>query len=242
MSPSLRKAVAAAIGGGAVAIASVLITGPSGDDGLEGVSYIPYKDIVGVWTVCHGHTGKDIIPGKTYTEAECKALLNKDLATVARQINPYINVDIRTAGNGVSCLCQCGSRNDRTWPGQNAITGGAVADFDNLFDAAIARADETIRGYMGTSATITSGEQSGAVIRGVFDDPENISYAGQGVRVEGSSPSLFVRTDDVRQLRRGDTLTIGEENFWIDRISPDDGGSCHLWLGRGVPPAVNRRR
>ncbi len=76
MSPSLRKAVAAAIGGGAVAIASVLITGPGGNDGLEGVSYIPYKDIVGVWTVCHGHTGKDIMPGKTYTEAECKALLN----------------------------------------------------------------------------------------------------------------------------------------------------------------------
>ncbi|EEW2624414.1 phage tail protein, partial [Escherichia coli] len=24
-----------------------------------------------------------------------------------------------------------------------------MADFDNLFDAAIARADETIRGYMG---------------------------------------------------------------------------------------------
>ncbi|MBC0310802.1 hypothetical protein FSF52_024175, partial [Escherichia coli] len=43
-------------------------------------------------------------------------------------------------------------------------------------------------------------------------------------------------------LQRGDTLTIGEENFWVDRISPDDGGSCHLWLGRGVPPAVNRRR
>ncbi|MCI2235120.1 hypothetical protein MKK42_24130, partial [Escherichia coli] len=47
MPPSLRKAVAAAIGGGAIAIASVLITGPSGNDGLEGVSYIPYKDIVG---------------------------------------------------------------------------------------------------------------------------------------------------------------------------------------------------
>ncbi|HAI2115347.1 hypothetical protein DPW07_25710, partial [Escherichia coli] len=47
-----------------------------------------------------------------------------------------------------------------------------MADSDNLFDAAIARADETIRGYMGTSATMTSGEQSGAVIRGVFDDPE----------------------------------------------------------------------
>ncbi len=35
MPPSLRKAVAAAIGGGAIAIASVLITGPSGNDGLK---------------------------------------------------------------------------------------------------------------------------------------------------------------------------------------------------------------
>lgn len=43
MPPSLRKAVAAAIGGGAIAIASVLITGPSGNDGLEGVSYIHTK-------------------------------------------------------------------------------------------------------------------------------------------------------------------------------------------------------
>ncbi|HHU7866893.1 TPA: lysozyme RrrD, partial [Escherichia coli] len=71
-----------------------------GNDGLEGVSYIPYKDIVGVWTVCHGHTGKDIMLGKTYTKAECKALLNKDLATVARQINPYIKVDIPETTRG----------------------------------------------------------------------------------------------------------------------------------------------
>ncbi|EEC5247829.1 lysozyme [Salmonella enterica subsp. enterica] len=116
MPPSLRKAVTAAIGGGAIAIASVLITGPSGNDGLEGVSYIPYKDIVGVWTVCHGHTGKDIIPGKTYTEAECKALLNKDLATVARQINPYIKVDIpeTTRGALYSFVYNVGAGNFRT--------------------------------------------------------------------------------------------------------------------------------
>ncbi|EPW1943872.1 head-tail joining protein, partial [Escherichia coli] len=24
--------------------------------------------------------------------------------------------------------------------------------------------------------------------------------------------------------------------------SPDDGGSCYLWLNRGQPPALNRRR
>lgn len=129
MSPSLRKAVAAAIGGGAVAIASVLITGPSGDDGLEGVSYIPYEDIVGVWTVCHGHTGKDIIPGKTYTEAECKALLNKDLATVARQINPYINVDIpeTTRGALYSFVYNVGAGNFRTSTLLRKINQGDIA-------------------------------------------------------------------------------------------------------------------
>ncbi|MDU2128401.1 MAG: lysozyme [Escherichia coli] len=90
MSPALRNSVIAAISGGAIAIASVLITGPSGNDGLEGVSYIPYKDIVGVWTVCHGHTGKDIMLGKTYTEAECKALLNKDLATTRGALYSFV--------------------------------------------------------------------------------------------------------------------------------------------------------
>ncbi|EET2724170.1 hypothetical protein FJS90_003819 [Escherichia coli] len=90
-----------------------------------------------------------------------------------------------------------------------------MADSDNLFDAAIARADETIRGYMGTSATMTSGELSGAVIRGVFDDPENISYAGQGVRVEGSSPSLFVRTKGQRSSLKGggSVLVVGNRRI-----------------------------
>ncbi|WP_252354694.1 head-tail joining protein, partial [Escherichia coli] len=85
-------------------------------------------------------------------------------------------------------------------------------------------------------------------VRGSPESTQGGSSAGacgckrQGVRVEGSSPSLFVRTDDVRQLRRGDTLTINGEMFWVDRVSPDDGGSCYLWLNRGQPPAVNRRR
>lgn len=94
MSPALRKSVIAVVGGGAIAIASALITGPTGNDGLEGVRYKPYQDVVGVWTVCYGHTGKDIMLGKTYTETECRALLNKDLNTVAHQINPYIKQPI----------------------------------------------------------------------------------------------------------------------------------------------------
>lgn len=79
MPQKLKNSVIAAIPAGAIAIAAALITGPTGNDGLEGVRYQPYRDVVGVWTVCWGHTGKDIILGKTYTKAECRALLDKDL-------------------------------------------------------------------------------------------------------------------------------------------------------------------
>lgn len=81
-------------GAGAIAIAAALITGPNGNDGLEGVRYQPYQDVVGVWTVCYGHAGKDIILGKTYTKAECQTLLDKDLALVAARIDPLIKVSI----------------------------------------------------------------------------------------------------------------------------------------------------
>ncbi|EBM3221540.1 lysozyme [Salmonella enterica] len=103
-------------GAGAIAIAAALITGPNGNDGLEGVRYQPYQDVVGVWTVCFGHTGKDIMPGKTYTKAECQALLDKDLNTVARQINPYIKVPLpeTTRGALYSFAYNVGAGNFRT--------------------------------------------------------------------------------------------------------------------------------
>lgn len=77
MSTRLRNSVIAAVGGGAIAIASALITGPTGNDGLEGVRYHPYQDVVGVWTVCYGHTGKDIMLGKRYTELNAARCLVK---------------------------------------------------------------------------------------------------------------------------------------------------------------------
>lgn len=45
----------------------------------EGVEYRAYRDVVGVWTVCYGHTGPDIKVGKLYTQAECDALLITDI-------------------------------------------------------------------------------------------------------------------------------------------------------------------
>lgn len=116
MPPKLKNSVIAAITAGAIAIAAALITGPTGNDGLEGVRYQPYRDVVGVWTVCYGHTGRDIMLGKTYTETECKALLDKDLSTVARQINPYIKVPIpeTTRGALYSFVYNVGTGNFKT--------------------------------------------------------------------------------------------------------------------------------
>ena len=101
-----------------------------------------------------------------------------------------------------------------------------MADYDNLFDEAMARADTTIRGVMGAEARITSGSLSGVTLRGVFDDPENIGFA----------------ESDVSGLERLDTLMVNGREFWVDRVGSDDCGSCHVWLGSGLPPGGSRRR
>ncbi|MGC6230436.1 lysozyme [Hafnia paralvei] len=89
MNSSLRARISATIGGGAIAIATVML---SGKGGLEGREYVPYKDVVGIITVCDGHTGKDIILNKRYSDAECDALTKADLERIAKQVNPSIKV------------------------------------------------------------------------------------------------------------------------------------------------------
>lgn len=89
LSPALRNKIASAIGGGAIAIATVML---SGNVGLEGREYDPYKDVVGIITVCDGHTGNDIIINKRYSDAECDALTKSDLERIAKQVNPSIKV------------------------------------------------------------------------------------------------------------------------------------------------------
>ena len=88
LSPALRKSLIAAAGGGAIAIAGALIPN------LEGSKSKPYLDVGGVLTVCYGHTGPDIIRTKTYTETECKAMLDKDLQPFARSVNRSVKVPV----------------------------------------------------------------------------------------------------------------------------------------------------
>ncbi|QUN06447.1 lysozyme [Shewanella yunxiaonensis] len=46
---------------------------------FEGYSAQAYYDIAQKLSVCRGHTGSEIIIGKTYTEEECNALFARDI-------------------------------------------------------------------------------------------------------------------------------------------------------------------
>ncbi|MFM1333065.1 lysozyme [Yersinia enterocolitica] len=89
VSSHLMKKIYGVVAGGAMAIAIALV---GGSDGLEGREYMPYRDVVGVLTVCDGHTGKDIVPSKRYSDAECDALLHQDLIPVFAAIDRIVNV------------------------------------------------------------------------------------------------------------------------------------------------------
>lgn len=93
MNPTLRNKLVAAIAGGsgAITIAAVML---GNADGLEGRRYYAYQDVVGIWTVCDGHTGADVRRGHRYTDRECDALLQSDLRKVAAAIDPLIKVRI----------------------------------------------------------------------------------------------------------------------------------------------------
>lgn len=81
----------------------------------EGTEYRAYKDIVGVSTVCHGHTGNDIIQNKLYTKKECEALLTKDLykhakgmlecTNVPLNVNQFVAFTMFTYNVGVGNFC-----------------------------------------------------------------------------------------------------------------------------------------
>lgn len=95
MNPTLRNKLIAGITGGASAITlAAMMLGKA--DGLEGRRYYAYQDVVGVWTVCDGHTGDDIRRGHRYTDRECDALLDNDLRQMARVIDPLIRVNVPT--------------------------------------------------------------------------------------------------------------------------------------------------
>lgn len=66
MTPKRRAAIIAA---------AISVAAP-----MEGLRQYAYYDPPGILTVCYGHTGPDVVKGKKYDLAQCKALLAQDMA------------------------------------------------------------------------------------------------------------------------------------------------------------------
>lgn len=53
--------------------------------------HVAYKDTSGVWTIGYGHTGADVKPELTWTDAKAEAQLIKDIASAESQLVRYIS-------------------------------------------------------------------------------------------------------------------------------------------------------
>lgn len=78
----------------ATAVAGVMAIAVPFMNEHEGVEYRPYKDVAGVWTVCQGITGTDVILGKVYTQRECDLLLMKHLSIHRAAVDKALKVDV----------------------------------------------------------------------------------------------------------------------------------------------------
>lgn len=83
------------IGAGAGAALSALVVTQSMPiiDRWEGNVPIPYKDIVGVLTVCRGHTGPDVVVKGVYTPEQCDELTKKDINIAIKgvlKVSPHL--------------------------------------------------------------------------------------------------------------------------------------------------------
>ena len=62
--------------------------------GFEGLRLTAYRDCGGVLTIGHGHTGPDIVEGKTIDEAEAETLLTADLQMAVNCVNRAVTAAI----------------------------------------------------------------------------------------------------------------------------------------------------
>ena len=86
--------------------ASVAALAVSFVGGFEGLRQSAYPDPAShgrPWTVCYGHTGRDVAPGERESIAQCKDLLAADLGKEADGIDRCVHHDL-TDGQYVAVL------------------------------------------------------------------------------------------------------------------------------------------
>ncbi|HCL7432460.1 TPA: lysozyme [Escherichia coli] len=83
-----QKLVVGAATAAAIYIAAPLI------ELVEGVENKPYMDIAGIPTVCSGITGPDVVWGKTYSNRECRNLLEKHIQIHGKHVQDAVTYPI----------------------------------------------------------------------------------------------------------------------------------------------------
>lgn len=78
---------------GAATAAAIYIAAPL-IELVEGVENKPYMDIAGVKTVCAGITGSDVVWGKTYSNRECRNLLEKHIQIHGKYVQDAVTYPI----------------------------------------------------------------------------------------------------------------------------------------------------
>ena len=79
---------------GAGAVAAILAAAALFVQPWEGREFKPYRDAVGVLSVCDGHTGPDVKQGRTYSKSECDAWLATDIGRAYRQVELCISTPL----------------------------------------------------------------------------------------------------------------------------------------------------
>lgn len=122
----------------------------------EGREHKPYRDIVGIWTVCDGDT-KNVVPGEVQTDEECDLRLERQLIAHARpvlQCVPQLKDRPNALAASASLAYNIGTGNPRT------LRGG----FCGSLAARRFRAGD-VRG--GCNAFLNWNKAGGRVVRGL---------------------------------------------------------------------------
>lgn len=79
--------------GGTAAIASAMLLAIPFIVDREGESLESYRDVVGVWTICHGETA-GVKPGQRATKEECQQLTNSRVGQFMTQVQGMLAVSV----------------------------------------------------------------------------------------------------------------------------------------------------
>ena len=124
----------------------------------EGLELTAYKDTGGVWTIGYGHTARSGNPptpsaGMKITEAEAKAILDRDLVQYEKAVNDYVKVPLtQNQYDALVSLCY------NIGPGQDGFKGSTAVKRLNNLD------------YSGASEALTWwNKDDGKVVKGLVN-------------------------------------------------------------------------